>query len=129
MRETDKKDHEGQREDESEEIVVLVTGCDGRFSLKTHEQGAGIVRFELDPVAFHNSILPEWPVLQLSHLCTQLLAVLDLFIGRGVPGSFLADRIRLAEDDELVLDGKACTGLCAHGQNDDRSFQAVGSSG
>ena len=82
--------------------MVLVTGCDGRFSLKTHEQGAGIVRFELDPVAFHNSILPEWPVLQLSHLCTQLLAVLDLFIGRGVPGR-LRGRIDLRQFGSLQL--------------------------
>ncbi|MGB7931511.1 MAG: hypothetical protein WCH04_04705 [Gammaproteobacteria bacterium] len=65
-------------------------------SLKACGRGAGIIRLALDPVAFHNRISSEWPVLQFIHLRAQLLAVFSQFIGRGI-GSFLIDRIRLAE--------------------------------
>jgi hypothetical protein len=97
-------------------------------SLKAHGRGTGIVRLALDFVAFHNRISSEWPVLQLLHLRAQLLAVFGLFIGRGIPGSFLIDRIRLTEHDGLTLVGNACTRQGVQGQNDDRSLHAGGSS-
>jgi hypothetical protein len=97
-------------------------------SLKARGRGAGIVSLALDPVAFHNRISSEWPVLQRFHLRAQLLAVVGLFIGRGVPGSFLIDRVRPAEHDELALVGNACTRQGVQGENDDRSFHAGGSS-
>jgi hypothetical protein len=90
---------------------------------------SGIVRSAFYPVAFHDRISPEWPVVQLLHLRAQLFAMFGLFIGRGIPDSLLIDRVRLAEHDGSALVGKACTGQGVQGQNDDRSPHAVGSSG
>jgi hypothetical protein len=70
MHETGKKDYEEEGEAGREKMVVLVTGYDGR-ALKVHGRGTGIVSFALDPVAFHNRISPEWPVLQLLYIQEQ----------------------------------------------------------
>jgi hypothetical protein len=98
-------------------------------SLKARGRGADIVRLALDPVAFYNRISPEWKVFQLVHPRSQLLGVFGLFIGRGITGFLMTDRIRLAEHDGSALAGNACTRKGVQGQKHDRSFDAGGSSG
>ena len=76
-------------------------------------------------VTFHNRVSHAWPALQPFQLRTQLPAVFGRLIGRGILGTFLLDRISLAESDVPALVGKACTGQDVQCQNDDRSLYAV----